>query len=111
MKTFKLTLSIDLKAIVPEQFEQAMREVAEADDASEFLKNTLTQFEDDADGFILHVLKHGLRRCVRENVQALFEQSGIGGTLSPVTANVIDRSPPTNTEPALATEIAQAIPA
>lgn len=110
MRTFDLTCGIDIRAVVPEQFTQGWRTAAKADDASEFLKRTQEQFPDDDEGFTLHILKHGMRRCIRAELLKLFEQSGIGGTLAPASVISRDRSPPTGKEPALASEIAQVIP-
>lgn len=108
MRTFKLTLSLDMKAVVPEQFTQSLREQAVAEDATDFLANAQKLFPDDDEGFTLHILKHGLRNNVRSEIAKLFERSGLGCTLSPVTAQVHDRTPP-SVPAVLATEIDSAL--
>lgn len=112
MRTFDLTLSIDVRVVVPQQFEDMLKADAAAEDASQFLQEARKIHpEGDEEGFLLFVLKHGLRRHVRQSAVQLFEESGLGGTLSPVTAVVhTDREPPA-TPPVLASEVAQAIPA
>lgn len=105
MRTFKLTLGIDVKVVVPEQFTQLMREQAKADDASEFQKHAQEMFPHDDEEFTLHILKHGMRREVRGCLVQLFTESGIGCTLSPARAAIIDRSPPVGVVPVLASEI------
>ena len=105
---YDLTLSIDIRAAVPDEFTNMMREQARAEDASEFLKQA-NAIEDD-DEFTLFLLKNGLRKNVRQFVQELFENSGIGGTLAPASVVPRDRSVPADAEPVLASEIAQAIP-
>lgn len=111
MRTFKLELAIDMKAVVPDSWVKLMREQAAAKDTTPFLKNAQEMFPEDDEGFALHILKHGVRRNIREALQELFIASGLGCTLSPARATVIDRSPPANAEPVLATEVAETIPA
>lgn len=99
MRTFKLTLSIDMKAVVPEQFIGRMRADAQHSDASEFLQQAQSMFPlpTQDDEFILHILKHGVRRNVRAELAKLFESSGLGCTLSPATATVLDTTPKCST--------------
>lgn len=95
MRTFKLTIEMDVRVVVPDQFTQMLRDAATAQDASPFLSTAQAMFPDDDEGFTLHILKHGTRRHVRHELAALYESSGLGCTLSPVKATVIDRDPPT----------------
>ena len=111
MRTFKLELAVDMKAVVPDSWVKLMREQATAPDTTPFLKNAQEMFPEDDEEFALHILKHGVRRNIREALQELFIASGLGCTLSPARATVIDRSPPANAEPVLATEVAETIPA
>ena len=110
MRTFKLELAIDMKAVVPDSWVKLMREQATAHDTTPFLKNAQEMFPEDDEEFALHILKHGVLRNIREALQELFIASGLGCTLSPARATVIDRSPPENAEPVLATEVAETIP-
>lgn len=106
MRTFHLTLGLDMKAVVPEQFTQDIRAQATAEDASPFLKNAHEMFPEDDEQFTLHILKHGVRRNTRMALAELFESSGLGCTLSPVTAKVRDVSPPPDSAvPVLPTEL------
>lgn len=111
MRTFKLELAIDMKAVIPDSWVKLMREQAAAPDTTPFLKNAQEMFLEDDEGFALHILKHGVRYNIRASLQELFMASGLGCTLSPARATVIDRSPPANAEPVLATEVAETIPA
>lgn len=111
MRTFKIELALDTKVVVPESFTQTLRAQAIAPDASDFLIHANKKFKDDDEGFTLHIIKHGIRREARNSLAELFARSGLGCTLSPARATVIDRSPPSNVEPVLASNIAQAIPA
>ena len=111
MRTFKLELGLDMKAVVPDSWVKLMREsAAGADTSTPFLKNAHEMFPEDDEEFALHILKHGVRRHVRDSLQELFIASGLGCTLSPARATVIDRSPPANVEPVLADQIAEVIP-
>lgn len=103
MRTFKLELAIDLKVIVPDEWVAQYREQAQAPDVSEFLLHADRDNPDDED-FALHLLKHGVRRHVRQSLLDLFFESKMGCTLSPARAKVIDRSPP-HGEPVLASVI------
>lgn len=105
MRTFKLELALDTKVVVPESFTQNMRAQAIAPDATDFLQKANEKFKDDDEGFTLHIVKHGMRRETRSALANLFAGSGLGCTLSPARATVIDRSPPTNIAPVLAGEI------
>lgn len=110
MRTFKLELALDMKAVVPDSWVKLMREHAAAKYTTPFLKNAQDMFPEDDEEFALHILKHGVRRNIREALQELFMASGLGCTLSPARATVIDRSPPANAEPVLADQIAEVIP-
>ena len=103
MRTFKLELALDVRAVVPDSFVQQMRSEATGPDATAFLMNAQEMFPlptQDED-FILHILKHGVRRNVRQSLLTLFGESGLGCTLSPAKATVINRSPP-SAKPVLA---------
>ena len=111
MHTFKLELGLDMKAVVPDAWVKQMREIAaDQEQVTPFLKNAQEMFPEDDAEFALHILKHGIRRHVRDSLQELFIASGLGCTLSPARATVIDRSPPANAEPVLADQIAEVIP-
>ncbi len=105
MRTFDLTASFDLKAVVPDQFLQSMRAEAQSPEATEFLKHMQEQYPEDHDGFLLALLRHAVRRIVANAVLDEFRAVGLGGTFSPAT--VRDRTPPRDVEPVLATELNQ----
>lgn len=92
MKTFKLTFGIDVKAVVPDHITAEWRADAVSDEATPFLKAAQEMFPDDDEGFTLHILKHGCRSMMRQSLRTLLEGTGIGGTLSPVSAGTIDIS-------------------
>jgi hypothetical protein len=92
MKAFKVTLGIDVKAVVRDHVTEAWRFDAVSDEATPFLKNAQEMFPDDDEGFTLHILKHGCRSMVRQSLRTLLEGTGIGGTLSPASACTIDIS-------------------
>lgn len=111
MKTFKLEIALDIKAVVPDGFVEKMRaEARDPEVSTEFLRRTDEMFPlpTQDEEFILHILKHGVRHHARASLAQLFEASGLGCTLSPARAVVIDRSPPTG-EPVLASEIDSAL--
>ena len=111
MRTFKLELGLDMKAVVPDAWVKQIREIAaDPEQATPFLKNAQEMFPEDDEELALHILKHGVRRHVRDSLQELFIASGLGCTLSPARATVIDRSPPANVEPVLTDQIAEVIP-
>lgn len=105
MRTFKLTLGIDVKAVVPQHVTDAWRADAQSEEATPFLKNVQALYPDDDEAFTLHILKHGTRATVRASLKSLYEGTGIGGTLSPVSAGVIDL----DATPVLASEIEAAL--
>lgn len=92
MRTFKLELGFDMKIVVPEKFTKDMREVAQAEDASEFLKHAQELFPlpTQDEEFTLHIVKHGIRTHTRSALADLCAGSGLGCTLSPARAKVID---------------------
>lgn len=92
MKTFKITLGIDVKAVVPGHVTEAWRTDATSEEATPFLKNAQAMFPEDDEGFTMHILKHGCRSMVRQSLRTLLEGTGIGGTLSPASADTIDIS-------------------
>lgn len=86
VRTFNLDVQAQLKAVVPECFIQKMR--TEAQDpvtTTPFLTSAQEMHPGDDDAFILMVLCNGLKLTTRHSIIELFEQSGLGCTISPVT--------------------------
>ena len=111
MRAFKLELGIDMKAIVTDEWVALMRSTAaDPERTTPFLKKATEAFPEDDEEFALMILKNGVRLHVRQSLQDLFLASGLGCTLSPARATVIDRSPPAGVKPVLATQIEEVIP-
>jgi hypothetical protein len=86
MRTFKLVLGLDFKVVVPDQFIKLWRGQAQDPAAcTKFLQDAQAKHPEDDEQFILHVLKHGVRRHARQGLVDLFAASGLGCTLSPAT--------------------------
>lgn len=112
MKTFKLEIALDIKAVVPDSFIMQMRgDARDPITTTPFLQRAQEMFPNAAqdEDFILHILKHGVRHHARASLAQLFEASGLGCTLSPARAVVIDRSPPPEEAAVLASEIDAAL--
>lgn len=112
MRTFKLTLGMDFKAVVPNSVTAAWRADAESAEATPFLKTANDMFKDDDEGFTLHILKHGCRNMVRQSLVQLLESTGIGGTIAPASIKPVDISEdmlPELAQPVLASEIEDAL--
>lgn len=92
MQTVKLTLSIDATIVVPEQFLNDMRSMANATDASPFLVQLQASTAEDDDAFIEGILKNGCRIGVRHALLDLLANSGLGGRVSPASVDVLDVS-------------------
>lgn len=88
MQTFQVTLKIDTRAVVPEQFLQEARKEAMAEDATPFLKAVQKLYPEDDDQFMLAIVKNAFRAQVRTNLLTFMARSGVGGSVSPV--QVID---------------------
>ena len=100
-----------MEVVVPDSWVKLMREQATAPDTTPFLKNAQEMFPEDDEEFTMHILKHGVRRNIREALQELLHCLRSGLYPQPASATVIDRSPPANVEPVLATLVAETIPA
>lgn len=116
MRTYDLELTINVRAVVPEQFTQRMREYAadtgEGGASTEFLRRAVAQFGNDDEGFTLHVVKHGLRNVTRFAAAQAMHEEGIGATLAPAKCVVhTDRNDPPEVPAVLASAVAAAIPA
>lgn len=110
MRTFKLTLGMDVRVVVPDQFVADMREVAQQPDATAFLKKVQEDYPTDDETFILQIIKNGTRKHVRLSLASLYESSGLGCTLAPASLAVHDRCPPPESAvPVLASEIDQVL--
>lgn len=109
MFSYDIDLNTTLKAHVPQQVIDEWRKMATAEDASPFLKAAHSDHPDD-DSFALHMLRHGIRRCVQYNVALLFEEAGIGGTIAPSTVSGKPRLP-TSVKPVTADEVGEVVPA
>lgn len=90
MRTFKGTLSLDFKAIFTEQHLQDMREAACAQDATPFLKQVQLTHPRNDDAFLSAILKNAVRGHTRDSIVVLFNDSGVGGTVSPVSISIIE---------------------
>lgn len=108
MRSFDMTAELNMTVQVPDEFLKNMREAAQAEDASEFLKVCQERYPDDDDEFLLMILRNGFKRHIREGVQELCQYSGLGGTFSPVKLR--DRTPPADVEPVLASKVSEVIP-
>ncbi len=106
MKTFNMTLGLDMKIVVPQKFIEEMREEARKEETSDFLQVAQSTHPEDDEQFTLFILKNGVRKHTRQFLAGMFEASGIGCTLSPASLAVVDRSPPVGVEAVLPTEIA-----
>jgi hypothetical protein len=84
MQTFQVSLKIDVRTVVPEQFLQESRREAQAEDASAFLKRVQELYPDNDDQFMLAIVKNAVRAQVRHNLIEFLQRSGVGGTVSPV---------------------------
>jgi len=91
MRTFKLTLGLDFKAVVPEEFTKEMRAmVHDPMLSSPFLRKANEQAGDDDEAFTLAVLKNGVRRIVRNTLMDEMHRAGIGGSFSPASIAPVD---------------------
>lgn len=90
MQTFKLSLSLDVRAVVPEGVLRNARLEAKAKDAPEYIRALNAKFpegdEDNDDQFMLGTLIAHLRGATRAYIRADLETKGIGGRLSPIRA-------------------------
>lgn len=113
MRTFKLVFGLDLKAVVPQRFTDDMRMAAQAPDATTFLANAQALFPDRVqdEEFTMHIVKHGIRRRIRESLVDLFTESGLGCTLSPASVELIEVPVPAEPDasPVLAADIDSAL--
>lgn len=89
MRTFQGKVSMDFKTIVPEQFLTTLREQAQAEDATPFLKMAQARHPENDDEFIALCLSNGIRSNVRTELLNLYASSGLGGTASPPAIEVI----------------------
>lgn len=93
MKTFKGTLNIDFSIVVTEQFIEARRAQAKAEDTSVFLKRTDAEHPVNDEAFIEALLKNTIRRHVRESIAELCAGSGLGARIAPATIELIGLVP------------------
>lgn len=98
MQTFKLSLGIDLKVVVPDHFLKAAREEAQKADTTVFLKGVQEAHPEDDDAFMLAIAKNALRNHVRTNTVRFIEASGLGGSVSPVAVEVLEFEIPSKEE-------------
>lgn len=89
MQTFKLSLGIDIKAIITQEFLDESRKEAQAEDASPFLKECQARFPEDDDQFMLMIVCNAFRTKTRHDITNFMLASGVGGTVSPV--EILDR--------------------
>lgn len=114
MRTYKFELSIELQAVVPDQFLAEQKELCRADDATPFQRRAINEYDarlaeltadldKDAEDYAekyrdaanvaegelcMAIIKNGLRYGIRHQVVNMLEQSGIGGKVAPVSVPV-----------------------
>lgn len=110
MRSYLMNVAFDMTAVVPDTFIEKMRAEAKPDhpDTTPFLQEADKRFSGDDEGFGLHLVKHALRRIVRNAVATEFSQVGLGGRFAPLVLR--DRTPPHDAKPALASEVAAQVP-
>lgn len=104
MRTYHLELSVELRAVVPDQFFTAQLEASRADDRTPFQQQLIEKYDaaldsitpdfsaesaeqvrdDAADAFLMELLGNGLRHGIRGHILTMLESSGVGGTVAPV---------------------------
>lgn len=89
MRTFQGSASLSFKIVVPDSFLVSLREQAQAEDATPFLKAAQAQHPTNEDEFLAMILSNGTRIGVREQMVAQMTEAGLGGTVSPVKIEVI----------------------
>lgn len=93
MQTFIGSYQGTFRAVVPQQFLEAMRKDAQATDAPPFLKQAHEQHREDDDGFIAAILRNGIRKTLKVELAHLLEDSGLGGNVAPLTMEVLPIQP------------------
>lgn len=102
MRTFQFELTVQVRAVVPDNFLTGQLEAAADHDATPFQQQLLQRYlvakevagEDEAaqdeatDNFLMELLGNGLRYGLRHQAIGMLEQSGIGGTVAPVSVPV-----------------------
>lgn len=89
MKTFKGVISSDFRVVVPDQFIEGLRRDAKSEGAV-FLAIADKQHPVNDDAFVAAVLKNGMRQHLRATTAELFLNSGLGGTVSPATIEIVE---------------------
>jgi hypothetical protein len=93
MRTFKGIAELSFKIVVPAQFIAQFREAAQAEDASEFLKLTQARHPENDEAFGQAIISNALRRVIRNSMAEELHQVGLGGTVSPVTMEMVGMAP------------------
>lgn len=103
MRTYKGSVRFDVKIVAPDAFLADMRKWAQEEGASEFITLTNAKYPDNDDAFLMAVFKNGLRVAARANMLDLFAKTGLGGTVSPPTVEIIGGPPEFNADVAIQT--------
>lgn len=93
MRTFKGTLTQDFKVVVHEDFIKDMREAAQQEDASAFLKAIQAKHPLNDDAFCEAVISNGLRIASRDALARQIDSPVTGGTVSPARVSIISCIP------------------
>lgn len=94
MRTFKGTATLTFKVVATDEFLASMREAAEAQDASPFLKMTQERHPVNDDAFISAILANGIRQGIKLDLARRFDTSvGLGGTVSPASITITEAIP------------------
>lgn len=89
MKTFTGRIQSDFRIVVPQQFLEGLRRDAKLEGAV-FLKIADQAHPENDDAFLAMVLKNGMRQFLKANMLELLANSGLGGSVSPATVEIIE---------------------
>lgn len=84
MQTFKLSLGIDTRIVVPSEILRELRVMAEEESSPEYMRELHKLHPNDDDAFVLGVLRANIRGKVRGFLVHMLQGLGLGGSVSPV---------------------------
>jgi len=77
MQTFKLSCAFDVKAVITQEFLTESRFEAQAEGATEFLKECQARFPEDDDQFMLAIVCNAIRTRTRHDTLNFMLASGV----------------------------------
>jgi hypothetical protein len=93
MRTYKGMAELSFRVVVPDQVTADFRAACQQEDATQFMKMTHERHPMNDEAFMQAFISNAIRRVLRDSLAEELHHAKMGGTVSPVTIEIIGVAP------------------